>query len=207
MAGNVNEWVADVYRPIVDDEISDFNYYRGNVFMKKAIGEDGKVEILTDQIVYDTLPNGKIVAINLPGEIKEVPVTDQETYLRTNFDKSDNRGFRDGDPGSSRFFSRFSDEEDNQKMYDSPQHKVERNEDGELVRQYDESNYRTSLINNEVRVYKGGSWRDRAYWLDPAQRRYLPQYMATDDIGFRCAMSRVGSKSRSKKTVRHKKAR
>ncbi|WP_410908681.1 SUMF1/EgtB/PvdO family nonheme iron enzyme, partial [Priestia sp. SIMBA_032] len=28
MAGNVNEWVADVYRPIVDDEISDFNYYR-----------------------------------------------------------------------------------------------------------------------------------------------------------------------------------
>ncbi len=208
MAGNVNEWVADVYRPIVDDEISDFNYYRGNVFMKKAIGEDGKVEILRDEIVYDTLPNGKIVAINLPGEIKEVAVTEEETYLRTNFDKSDNRGFRDGDPGSSRFFDRFSEEDgDTQKMYDSPNHKVERNEDGEIVRQYDESNYRTSLINNEVRVYKGGSWRDRAYWLDPAQRRYLPQYMATDDIGFRCAMSRVGSKSRSKKTVRHKKAR
>ena len=178
-----------------------------NVFMKKAIGEDGKVEILEDKIVYDTLPNGKIVAINLPGEIKEVPVTEEETYLRTNFDKSDNRGFRDGDPGSSRFFSRFADEDDNQRMYDAPKHKVERNEDGELVRQYDESNYRTSLINNEVRVYKGGSWRDRAYWLDPAQRRYLPQYMATDDIGFRCAMSRVGSKSRSNKTVRHKKAR
>lgn len=120
MAGNVNEWVADVYRPIVDDEISDFNYYRGNVFMKKAIGEDGKVEILRDEIVYDTLPNGKIVAINLPGEIKEVPVTEEETYLRTNFDKSDNRGFRDGDPGSSRFFSRFSDEEDNQKCMMRP---------------------------------------------------------------------------------------
>ncbi|CAF1689526.1 unnamed protein product, partial [Adineta ricciae] len=30
MAGNVAEWVADVYRPIVDDEASDFNYYRGN---------------------------------------------------------------------------------------------------------------------------------------------------------------------------------
>ena len=166
------------------------------------------MEILRDEIVYDTLPNGKIVAINLPGEIKEVAVTEEETYLRTNFDKSDNRGFRDGDPGSSRFFNRFSEEDgDTQKMYDSPKHKVERNEDGEIVRQYDESNYRTSLINNEVRVYKGGSWRDRAYWLDPAQRRYLPQYMATDDIGFRCAMSRVGSKSRSKKTVRHKKAR
>jgi len=23
----------------------------------------------------------------------------------------------------------------------------------------------------------------RAYWLDPAQRRYLPQYIATDYIG------------------------
>ncbi|MEM1258014.1 MAG: gliding motility lipoprotein GldJ [Bacteroidota bacterium] len=208
MAGNVSEWVADVYRPIVDDEISDFNYYRGNIYLKKAIGEDGKVDVLRDEIVYDTLPNGKVVAVNLPGEIKEIPVDEEETYLRTNFSSSDNRGFRDGDPGSSRFFERFSDDdEDSRKMYDSPTHKVERDSTGRLLRQYDTSNYRTSLINDEVRVYKGGSWRDRAFWLDPGQRRYLPQYMATDDIGFRCAMSRVGSKSKTKnKTVRHKKA-
>ena len=149
-----------------------------------------------------------MVALNLPGEIKEVPVDEEETYLRTNFSSSDNRGYRDGDPGSSRFFQRFSDESDNRKMYDSPKHKVERDSTGKLLRQYDTSNYRTSLINDEVRVYKGGSWRDRAFWLDPAQRRYLPEYMATDDIGFRCAMSRVGSKSKSKnKTVRHKKSR
>lgn len=208
MAGNVSEWVADVYRPIVDDEISDFNYYRGNIFLKKAIGEDGKVEILkAGEIVYDTLPNGKIVALNLPGEIREIPVDEQETYLRTNFSSSDNRGYRDGDAGSSRFFQRFSDENDNRKMYDSPKHQVERDSTGKILRQYDTSNNRTSLINDEVRVYKGGSWRDRAFWLDPAQRRYLPQYMATDDVGFRCAMSRVGSKSKTKnKTIRHKKA-
>lgn len=210
MAGNVAEWVADVYRPIVDDEISDFNYYRGNIYMKTAIGEDGKVNILKDDIVYDTLPNGKIIAVNLPGEIKMVAVDEQETYLRTNFSSSDNRGYRDGDPSSSRFFDRFSDEEDEstaRKMYDSPTHKVEKDTEGKLIRQYDESNNRTTLINDEVRVYKGGSWRDRAYWLDPAQRRYLPQYMATDYIGFRCAMSRVGSKSKTKnKTIRGKKA-
>ena len=48
---------------------------------------------------------------------------------------------------------------------------------------------RTTLISDEVRVYKGGSWKDRAYWLDPAtRRRYFPQDMATDYIGFRCAM-------------------
>lgn len=210
MAGNVAEWVADVYRPIVDDEISDFNYYRGNIYMKTAIGEDGKVTILKDEIVYDTLPNGKVIAVNLPGEIKMVAVDEQETYLRTNFSSSDNRGYRDGDPSSSRFFDRFSDEEDEstaRKMYDSPRHKVEKDAEGKLIRQYDESNNRTTLINDEVRVYKGGSWRDRAYWLDPAQRRYLPQYMATDFIGFRCAMSRVGSKSKTKnKTIRGKKA-
>ena len=208
MGGNVSEWVADVYRPIVDDEISDFNYYRGNIFMKKAIAEDGKVKVLPEgEIVYDTLPNGKIVAVNLPGEVKMVAVDEEDTYLRTNFSESDNRGYRDGDPGSSRFFDRFSDEEDQKgKMYNSPQHRVERDEEGNLIREYDKSNHRTSLINDEVRVYKGGSWRDRAYWLDPAQRRYLPQYMATDYIGFRCAMSRVGSKSKGKnKTVRGKK--
>ncbi len=210
MAGNVAEWVADVYRPIVDDEVSDFNYYRGNVYMKTAIGEDGKVTILKDSVVFDTLPNGKIVTMNLPGEIKMIPVDDEETYLRTNFSSSDNRGYRDGDAGSSRFFDQFSDEEENdpnaRKMYDSPKHKVERDSLGKLSRSYDKSNNRTTLINDEARVFKGGSWRDRAYWLDPAQRRYLPQYMATDYIGFRCAMSRVGSKSKSKnKTPRGKK--
>ncbi|WP_373516318.1 gliding motility lipoprotein GldJ [Pricia sp.] len=211
MAGNVAEWVADVYRPIVDDEVSDFNYYRGNIYMKTAIGEDGKVTILRDSVMYDTLPNGKIVAVNLPGEIKMVPVGEEETFLRTNFSSSDNRGYRDGDPSSSRFFDQFADEEeteDSDKMYNSPKNKIEVDSAGNLVRQYDESNNRSTLINDEVRVYKGGSWKDRAYWLDPAQRRYMPQYMATDYIGFRCAMSRVGSKSQTKnKTPRGKKAR
>ncbi|MDX1364240.1 gliding motility lipoprotein GldJ [Arenibacter latericius] len=212
MAGNVAEWVADVYRPIVDDEISDFNYFRGNVYMKTAIGPDGKVKVIRDSIVYDTLPNGKIMAINLPGEIKMVPVGPEETFLRTNFTKSDNRSYRDGEPGSSRFYDRFNsgdqEEDDSKKMYNAPVNKVKVNEEGDLVRAYDTSNNRTTLINDEVRVYKGGSWRDRAYWLDPAQRRYMPQYMATDYIGFRCAMSRVGSKSKTKnKTPRGKRSR
>ncbi len=211
MAGNVAEWVADVYRPIVDDEISDFNYFRGNIYMKTAIGEDGKVNILRDSVVYDTLPNGRIVAVNLPGEIKMEPVGEEETFLRTNFSSSDNRGYRDGDPASSRFFDQFADEDetaDSDKMYNSPKNKIQVDSAGNLVREYDTSNNRSTLINDEVRVYKGGSWRDRAFWLDPAQRRYMPQYMATDYIGFRCAMSRVGSKSKTKnKTARGKKVR
>ncbi len=207
MAGNVSEWVADVYRPIVDDEFNDFNYYRGNVYTKNAIGEDGKVKIVTvDSIVYDTLANGSIIARDLPGEILQVPVDEDETYLRTQFSTSDNRNFRDGDRRSTRYFESFNEDVDNpdsgKNMYNAPQHKVERDEDGNMDRRYDESNNRTSLVNDEVRVYKGGSWRDRAYWLDPAQRRFLPQGMATDDIGFRCAMSRVGSKAKTGKRAR-----
>ncbi|WP_419179999.1 gliding motility lipoprotein GldJ [Aequorivita todarodis] len=207
MAGNVAEWVADVYRPIVDDEFNDFNYYRGNVYTKNAIGEDGKVKVVTmDSIVFDTLSNGKIVARNLPGEILQVPVDENETYLRTNFSKSDNRDYRDGDKSSSRYYQSFADDESSDgthRMYNSPIQKVYADSLGELDRQYDKSSNRTTLINNEVRVYKGGSWRDRDYWLDPAQRRYFPQDMATDYIGFRCAMSRVGSKSKKGKRPRN----
>lgn len=208
MAGNVAEWVADVYRPIVDDEFNDFNYYRGNVYTKNAINEDGTVKIVTvDSIVYDTLANGDIIPRDLPGEILQVEIDEDETYLRTQFSTSDNRNFRDGDRRSTRYFEEsFDDVEDGgdaKPMYNSPKHKIELDSaTGSLDRKFDESNQRTSLINDEVRVYKGGSWRDRAYWLDPAQRRYLPQGMARDDIGFRCAMSRVGSKSRASKTAR-----
>lgn len=203
MAGNVSEWVADVYRPIVDDEFNDFNYYRGNVYTKNAITEDGSVKVLTaDEVVYDTLENGKIVARNLPGEILQVPVDEDDTYLRTQFSESDNRDYRDGDKQSTRYYQSFADQESaGDRMYDSPVNEID-SQNGDMVKKYDQSSTRTTLIDNEVRVYKGGSWRDREYWLDPAQRRYLPQTMATDDIGFRNAMSRVGSKSTGKKKPR-----
>ena len=205
MAGNVAEWVADVYRPIVDDEFNDFAYYRGNVYTKNAITDDGRVKIVgIDEIEYDTLSNGKIIAKTLPGQIAQVAVDEDETYLRTNFATSDNRNFRDGDRQSSKYFDDYegvdgiSNEDVTREMYDSPDHLVETNPNGFLNRKFDTSNTRTSLINDKVRVYKGGSWKDREYWLDPAQRRFYPQDMATDFIGFRCAMSRVGSKSKNK---------
>jgi gliding motility-associated lipoprotein GldJ len=209
MAGNVAEWVADVYRPIVDDEVSDFNYFRGNVYTKNKMGDDGKVELVTPEtIAYDTLPNGRIVARNIPGQVVQVPVDDKETYLRTNFTKSDNIDFRDGDKQSTRYFD-FGTSEDGGKlpetkrMYDSPKHNITTDSLGNMIRKHDKSVKRTTLVNNEVRVYKGGSWKDRAYWLDPGQRRYFPQDMATDYIGFRCAMSRVGPKADKPKRPRN----
>ena len=214
MAGNVAEWVSDVYRPIVDDEANDFNYYRGNVYLKEIIGPDGKAEIIQpDQLVYDTLPNGKVLLKRIPGQLKQVPIDEEETFLRQNFTESDNRNYRDGDIESTRQFAGQLGSEDDAgdgrpestKMYDAPTHpKVTKDQDGNIIRSKDKSTKRTSLITDEVRVYKGGSWKDRAYFLDPAQRRYLPQYIATDYIGFRCAMTRLGSKSKKKKSARHK---
>ncbi|TDD95506.1 gliding motility lipoprotein GldJ [Flavobacterium cellulosilyticum] len=209
MAGNVAEWVMDVYRPIIDNEANDFNYFRGNKYTKNKIGKDGKIEVITaENIKYDTLSNGKIIARAFPGQIAQVPVDEKETYLRINFDKSDNVNYRDGDKQSSKYF-KFSDSEsdpkkiESERMYNSPEHNVTTDSLGQMVRKYDKSNNRTTLINDNIRVYKGGSWRDRAYWLDPAQRRYFPQDMATDYIGFRCAMSKVGPKSLKRKSARN----
>ena len=210
MAGNVAEWVMDVYRPIIDNEANDFNYFRGNQYSKNKIGKDGKMQIIgKDSIQYTTLSNGKKVATSFPGQIAQVPVDDNETYLRQNFDKSYNVDYRDGDKQSTRYFN-FADSEsdskkgnDDKKMYNSPKHNVTIDSLGNMVKKYDKSNKRTTLIDDNVRVYKGGSWRDRSYWLDPAQRRYFPQDMATDYIGFRCAMSKVGAKSNKRKTARN----
>ena len=57
----------------------------------------------------------------------------------------------------------------------------------------------TTLIDDEARVYKGGSWKDRAYWLNPGSRRYMNQTRSSNDIGFRCAMSQVGNATGGKK--------
>lgn len=60
---------------------------------------------------------------------------------------------------------------------------------------YDKKGFNT-LIDNKLRVYKGGSWNDVAYWLSPGTRRYLDQDSATATIGFRCAMIAIGPKGK-----------
>jgi len=57
----------------------------------------------------------------------------------------------------------------------------------------------SSLVSDHSRVYKGGSWRDPAFYLSPAARRSLDEKMSTNYIGFRCAMGSVGGSSSGKK--------
>lgn len=57
---------------------------------------------------------------------------------------------------------------------------------------YDKAGFQ-SLIDDHVRVYKGGSWKDVAYWMSPGTRRYIAEDSCTATIGFRCAMIQAGS--------------
>ena len=176
MAGNVAEWVADVYRPIIDEEANDFNYYRGNVYRNPVIGEDGKlITVDVENASYDVLPGALLEEVQKTEDLKD----------RVNYSTGDNRNFNDGDRNSVRDFTL---EGDFKRMYNSPT-----GDDGEE---------RTTLVDDQAKVYKGGSWLDRAYYLDPGQRRYLPGTMTTNFIGFRCAMSYLGESRISEKPKR-----
>jgi len=171
MAGNVNEWVSDVYRSNTFNDAEALNPYRGNYFQDKKIADrtTGKLEldkynrpVMTPAVVgrkqtwaekqaADGAANNAVQGTN-----GTQPATSgsQTAAAVTIPYAADQRGFRD--------------EENN--LY------------GEIT-----------LVNNKSRVYKGGSWDDQALWLNPASRRYLQQDESTADIGFRCAMTMLGA--------------
>ncbi len=167
MAGNVNEWVADVYRPLSSYDVAEFNPYRGNVFKTPLLDEEGNVA------EKDSL-----------GRIRYRSQKDEELVNRVNYRTADNRNYRDGDLASSVV---ADTEWTNDELRTKGSSLMYLNAQGA-----DGNNYNT-LINDEARVYKGGSWKDRVIWLSPGARRFLDQKSSRDDIGFRCAMTHVGS--------------
>lgn len=183
MGGNVAEWVADVYRPIINSDVSDMSYYRGNLYTKPAIGEDGKT-VVVNEIEIDTTPNNKLNVKALPGEVEFTQIDESDSQFRPNFNRAYNPNYLDGDEKSTP-------NPDETEMY-----KFAIDKDGNVIKNEDDVK---SLVSDQTRVVKGGSWKDRAYWLDPAQRRYLPEFMAADYIGFRCAMSYLGENSKKKR--------
>lgn len=246
MAGNVSEWVMDVYRPISNEDVDEFRPFRGSVFKTKTLNSEGGIEDKYDLVVYDvagvqgyltqfqktkqgrmTGDEGTFIdeimvmaeeAVTLekekklddayqkvqdivdkikeqefdfcptllkgianyvdstPGNLRWREVQIEENIDRRNYRESDNIDFLDGDIKSSLYY----DQPDygGQAMYQSAR---QGNVDP------------VTLINNRARVFKGASWRDRAYWMNPGTRRFLDERQSTATIGFRCAMVRVGS--------------
>jgi hypothetical protein len=109
---------------------------------------------------------------NTPGEVRKRNVTVEENIDRRNYRKDDYIDYRDGDFQSSIYYGDADKEQDQNRMYDWGT---------------------TTLVNNRARVYKGGNWRDRAYYTIPGTRRFLDERRAMSTLGFRCAMDRVGS--------------
>lgn len=337
MAGNVSEWVMDVYRPLSHEDFDEFRPFRGNVFTTKVLGNDGVIDEKTTQVLYDVygikeylhefervrfqrisaqdhtqsmterdsldstgLYNGmsmnvksrndidyynsppeqvylsknkskdsmellllkelnRVVdmaidaannqfymeaseiiqtnifdglfdgvdprfirtdglgneypleiipmlrkgmsdyVVNTPGNLKWRQVTSEENIDRTNYKNSDYRDYIDGD-----FESSLSYGDDDRKsainagirdeslvMYQNDHEAFDLV--GNSIRPNDRTGWPTTLVSDKSRVYKGGSWRDRAYWIVGSNRRFLDEDQSSCTIGFRCAMDRLGS--------------
>ena len=147
MAGNVNEWVQDVYRPTSFQEFNEFQPLRGSVytnFRKDSAGNFSRNDL--GEMIKDTVANF------------------------TNF--------KDGDTQSNIDAEIWKDSTKSKNSSD--------------LMYTDLKGDFKSRISDHSRVYKGGSWKDRPYWLSPGTRRYLDERKSTNDIGFRCAMTKLG---------------
>jgi gliding motility-associated lipoprotein GldJ len=161
MAGNVSEWVMDVYRPLSGEDNDDFRPFRGNVYKTKVLDEEGAI------MEKDSL--GRIIYRDVDPKLDNL-------QARRNYKEADNINYLDGHWESNVNFTQLKEDTKNQEP---------RNQMYEFAK--------STLVSDKARVYKGASWKDRAYWAVPGTRRHLVEEQSTDFIGFRCAMSRLGS--------------
>ena len=324
MAGNVSEWVLDVYRPLSSEDFDEFRPFRGNVFKTKLLNNAGSTEIKNATVQFDVHgmkeylnefervryqrvsaqkhdPNDTVIPVGIsknvqsrnpdvkghapdpfyvshgnvkdsvelkllakinhiidlsiidknnkhdneaaariqdelfdgifaeelrvgpsgeeyafeiismlregftsfitdtPGKLKYRNVTEEENIGRLNYRKDDYIDYLDGDIESSIYYQNDdiknkinqASRDPNLIMYQS-QHE-EFGLDGQQVKPGDRTSWPTTLVSDKSRVYKGGSWKDRAYWLVGGSRRFLDEDKSLSTIGFRCCMDRLGS--------------
>ncbi len=324
MAGNVSEWVMDVYRPLSSEDFDEFRPFRGNVFKTRLLNNEGVIDIKSQQVAYDvhgmkeylneferiryqrisadkhdpndtiipaglsqnvssrnptrrgyapdpfyvshnkakdsielkllrdinkviddaiimkndkydleasaliqerlfegifadelrTGPEGEEYAFEIismlregftdyildtPGKLRYRNVTEEENIGRLNYRRDDYMDYLDGDIETSIYYANDdrknainqANRDPNLIMYQSDHEEFGLN--GAQVKPGDRTSWPTTLISDKSRVYKGGSWKDRAYWLASGSRRFLDEDKSTCTIGFRCCMSRQGS--------------
>jgi formylglycine-generating enzyme required for sulfatase activity len=187
MAGNVNEWVQDTYRQTSFEEFNDFNPFRGNEFSNKRLADASKglyakdkygrpikdpsvgnkkqkyADYLAQQAAANANPNQPNTATSGAAVAATTQPANGQQAPATPATL---------DPLAGRPFkadARGASDTVNTTLYGT-----------------------TTLVNDHSKVYKGGSWNDLAFWLNPATRRFMDEDASSAEVGFRCAMTLVG---------------
>jgi gliding motility-associated lipoprotein GldJ len=179
MAGNVNEWTADTYRQLSYEDFEGLNPYRGNQFTEKRMADASKGVLAKDKYgraIHDAAKTDK-----------KMSYADYLASQTTAKPPTTNTPATGAAPGATP--STGNKYAPNTSLEGKPYTPDERGyNDTVNTVLYG----RTTLINDRSKVYKGGSWEDMAYWLNPSTRRFMDQADASADIGFRCAMTNLG---------------
>ncbi|HEY5325593.1 MAG TPA: SUMF1/EgtB/PvdO family nonheme iron enzyme, partial [Mucilaginibacter sp.] len=163
MAGNVNEWVEDTYRQTSFEEFQDFNPFRGNEFTNKRLADAAKGLYAKDKYGRPIKDPSK--------SNKKLKYSDLLALRQADSAKaavSAQKNPLSGKPYNPDY--RGYNDTVSTSLYGS-----------------------TTLVNDHSKVYKGGSWNDLAFWLNPATRRFMNEDDASAEVGFRCAMTLVGA--------------
>ncbi len=181
MAGNVNEWVEDTYRQMSFEDVDAFNPFRGNQFSDKRLANASTGQYAKDKY-------GRPIKDPAKAQRK---MTYTELVASQRADSLANVAAATGRPAVAN------------QVQGAPVPFVNKdplagkpyNADARGFRDTVNANLYgiTTLVNDRSKVYKGGSWNDMAYWLNPATRRFMDQGDASAEVGFRCAMDLVGA--------------
>lgn len=209
MAGNVNEWTQDTYRQLSFEEVEDFNPFRGNEFKDKRYEDPSKGLLAKDKYgrpIKDPAKAGRKLkwedfiaqqnaagkdntanpanGNNLPAGIANPQTQPQQNAANTTpATTNPATGAAGATPAGA---TPTGDVRDQFKKPYNPDFRGFADSTNTVL--YGN----TTLVNDHSKVYKGGSWNDRAYWLNPATRRFMDEDESSAEVGFRCAMTMVG---------------
>jgi sulfatase modifying factor 1 len=177
MAGNVNEWVADTYRQTSFEEVEDFNPFRGNEFTNKRLADPVKGLYAKDKYgrpIKDPAKSNK--------KLKYSEMIAQQQGLNT----GDAVAGATPATGGTKPLTTPNSIKYSGKAY-NPDFRGESDSVNTVL--YGT----TTLVNDHSKIFKGGSWNDLAYWMNPATRRFMDEDESSAEVGFRCAMTMVGA--------------
>lgn len=179
MAGNVNEWVQDTYRQTSFEEFEDFNPFRGNEYKDKRLADPTKGLYAKDKYgrpIKDPAKSGKKMKYADLIAMQQAQL--QQNAAQANGQQAPANGnAASAAPAGVKYSGkaynpdmRGANDSVNMALYGT-----------------------TTLVNDHSKVYKGGSWNDLAFWLNPATRRFMDEDESSAEVGFRCAMTMVGA--------------